>query len=206
MPSDTESGPKRRGRPRGFVPEEALEKMTPVFARNGFDAASLDDLGAAAGLNRPSLYAAFGDKTELFIGALRRYAERQTSDWISVLIRTEPIEERLTAVFRDAVAAYCAAPDRPGCLLRVIATAAASGHPRIAAAASAARRRQDDMFEAAFARCVAARELPGDPPPATRARLAMAVLDTLSLRARLGEPPDDLTSFAQDSLALVCRI
>ena len=206
MRDDTEVVPRRRGRPRTFDPAEALEKMTPVFLRHGFDSASLDDLGAAAGLNRPSLYAAFGDKTRLFAESLRLYVGQQKLRWISVLNRKEPIEERLTAVFRDAIGVYCGPPDHPGCLLRAVASAATAQNPEIADAVRAARREQDDMFEAAFARCIAARELPGDPPAAVRAKLVAAMLDSLALRARLGESQAELAFFAQDSLALVCRI
>ena len=52
----------RRGRPRAFEPETALNQAMDVFWKDGFAATSLDDLSAATGLNRPSLYGAFGDK------------------------------------------------------------------------------------------------------------------------------------------------
>ena len=57
--------PKRRGRPRGYEPEVALARALDVFWKDGFAATSLDDLSAATGMNRPSLYGAFGDKREI---------------------------------------------------------------------------------------------------------------------------------------------
>ena len=54
--------PKRRGRPRAYEPEVALGKALDLFRKDGFAATSLDELSAATGMNRPSLYAAFGDK------------------------------------------------------------------------------------------------------------------------------------------------
>ncbi|MEQ1712860.1 MAG: TetR family transcriptional regulator [Hyphomicrobium sp.] len=58
--------PKRaRGRPREFDADEVLDRVRAVFMQKGYSAASLDDLAAAAGLNRPSHYAAFGDKEQL---------------------------------------------------------------------------------------------------------------------------------------------
>ena len=52
--------PKRRGRPRAYEPELALARALDVFWKDGFAATSLDDLSAATGMNRPSLYGAFG--------------------------------------------------------------------------------------------------------------------------------------------------
>src|SRR5438477_162343 len=64
---------KRRGRPRGYQPEIALGRALDLFRKNGFAATSLDDLSAATGMNRPSLYGAFGDKRELYIKSYARY-------------------------------------------------------------------------------------------------------------------------------------
>src|SRR4030088_2683405 len=65
--------PKRRGRPRAYQPEVALGKALDLFRSEGFAATSLDDLSAATGMNRPSLYGAFGDKRELYIKSYPRY-------------------------------------------------------------------------------------------------------------------------------------
>src|ERR1700749_1175927 len=80
--SKTGSGParagagRRRGRPRQYDPERALANAAEVFWKHGYAATSLDDLVAATGMNRPSLYAAFGDKRDLYLKTLKRYQER----------------------------------------------------------------------------------------------------------------------------------
>jgi len=61
------------GRPRSFDEDEALESALRVFWEKGYEGASLSDLTAAMGINRPSLYAVFGNKEELFYKALGRY-------------------------------------------------------------------------------------------------------------------------------------
>jgi len=72
--SATASSPKPRvGRPRGFDRTKALDAAMRVFWRYGYEGASLTELTAAMGINRPSLYAAFGDKATLFREAVARY-------------------------------------------------------------------------------------------------------------------------------------
>lgn len=61
------------GRPRAFCTDKALDRALEVFWRKGYEGASLTDLTTAMGINRPSLYAAFGNKEELFRKALGRY-------------------------------------------------------------------------------------------------------------------------------------
>ena len=63
-------------RPRSFDPDEALDLARDVFWQKGFQGTSLDDITAATGLNKPSLYAAFGDKNALFLKVLDRYHAR----------------------------------------------------------------------------------------------------------------------------------
>src|SRR3982074_382488 len=65
--------PKRRSRPRAYQPDVALGKALDLFRKDGFAATSLDDLSAATGMNRPSLYGAFGAKRQLYINSYGRY-------------------------------------------------------------------------------------------------------------------------------------
>src|ERR1700738_5293921 len=64
------------GRPRAFDIDRALERALRLFWEKGYEGTSLSDLTKAIGINRPSLYAAFGNKESLFRKALDRYVER----------------------------------------------------------------------------------------------------------------------------------
>lgn len=64
------------GRPREFDPETALEAAMEVFWRNGYQHTSINDLLAAMGINRWSMYETFGDKKQTFIRALNLYRGR----------------------------------------------------------------------------------------------------------------------------------
>jgi AcrR family transcriptional regulator len=64
---------KPRGRPLAFSQEEALDKALSVFWARGYEGASMAELTEALGINKPSIYAAFGNKEALFRKALERY-------------------------------------------------------------------------------------------------------------------------------------
>ena len=75
----TNASPSAPGRPRGFDPETALDQALRVFWEKGYEGASLTDLTEAMGINRPSLYSAFGNKESLFRKVLERYASGPAS-------------------------------------------------------------------------------------------------------------------------------
>ena len=67
---------KRKGRPRAYDPDTALDRAMRVFWDAGFASSWLDELGAAMSMNRPSVYGAFGDKESLYLKTLERYRDR----------------------------------------------------------------------------------------------------------------------------------
>ncbi|QLP96663.1 MAG: helix-turn-helix transcriptional regulator [Rhodoblastus sp.] len=117
MRDDTEitgGGEKRpRGRPRGFCRDAALAAIGEVFARKGFAETTLDDLGAATGLTRPSLYAAFGDKEAAYLAALAHYGESAAARTGQALARPGRLVGRLSGLFAEAAAFSAATPRSP---------------------------------------------------------------------------------------------
>lgn len=179
--------------------------MRAVFVNKGFAGASLDELAEAAGLNRPSLYAAFGDKEQLYIHTLRFYGEKSLHGLKALLDGKAPIDKRLGQAFNAAIAIYCAPPRAPGCLVVGTATVEAATRPKIAAAATEFLATVEKCFERAFEGAVADGELARTPSPAARARMAGAVLHTLAIRARLGVKPAELKALAASMIPAICR-
>src|SRR6187402_999199 len=97
-----EDAPKRRGRPRAYDPKTALGRAADVFWKAGYAATSLDDLAAATGMNRPSLYAAFGDKRELYLKTLDLYRRRNRDLIVQALAGEPPLRELLARLYAAA--------------------------------------------------------------------------------------------------------
>jgi AcrR family transcriptional regulator len=102
-----------RGRPRSFDPQSALDRALEVFWRNGFKGSSMNELTAAMGISKPSLYAAFGDKESLYRKALERYAALGAARSASIL-ENEPDARRAIDQYLRATASGLTDPALPG--------------------------------------------------------------------------------------------
>src|SRR6201994_4958746 len=129
------AAPKRRGRPRAYEPDVALAKALDLFRKDGFAATSLDDLSAATGMNRPSLYGAFGDKRELYIKSYQRYRDDARASLIDIFRDELPIRERLARIYAVALDIYLAGDSPRGCFTVVTAASDAVTDPEIRALA-----------------------------------------------------------------------
>jgi TetR/AcrR family transcriptional regulator, copper-responsive repressor len=200
MRTGTEIAKRPRGRPRAFITDEVLDRVRTVFMEKGFAAASLDELAAASGLNRPSLYAAFGDKEQLYIAALRFYGARSVEGLEAILDGPGTIEQRLGKVYKAAIDLYTAPPHRPGCMIVGTAAVESPSHPKIAAVANELLATIEKSLERAFAASGLARK----PSPAARAHMAGAILYAIAIRARLGAKAADLKAFAASMVPAIC--
>ena len=124
---------RKRGRPRAFDPDAALNNATRVFMAKGYSAASLDELSAAAGINRPSLYAAFGDKQSLYLAAIDKFVAGLVDDMERRADDAMPLAEFLRAFYAVALDAYYETGEPFGCLVFSTAVAEARTHPEIGA-------------------------------------------------------------------------
>jgi AcrR family transcriptional regulator len=194
----------KRGRPRAYDPATALAQATAAFWDAGYAATSLDDLCAATGMNRPSLYGAFGDKHALYRAALERYRDTARLGLADALAPERPLAEALRHVYRLALGLYFSGDGAPrGCFLIGTALTEAVGDDSVRAALNASLREIDKAFETRLARAHRSGELQhGD--PAMLARLASAVLYFLAIRSRAGEPRAALEAVADAGVALIC--
>lgn len=190
-----------RGRPREFDTDQALDAALALFWRHGYEGTSLSALTEAMGVSVPSLYAAFGNKEELFRKALERYIAKPASYLHAALAEPSArgVAERALGGAIDMVMR----PDHPdGCLM---VHGALACHPAVesvrqelarrrAAAEAAVRRR--------FERAIREGDLPKSVDPAQLARFLMTVIWGLSVQATGGATQQQLDEVA--AVAMRC--
>jgi AcrR family transcriptional regulator len=193
--------PKRRGRPRGYQPEIALGKALDLFRKDGFAATSLDDLSAATGMNRPSLYGAFGDKRELYIKSYARYRADARAAMIDIFRDELSIRKRLERIYAVALDIYLSGEAGPrGCFTVMTAASEAVSDPDIRAMVLEGLSELDKAFAACFRIAREKGELPPSADPHVLAQLASATLHTVAIRARARVPRKELEAIVKGAI------
>jgi AcrR family transcriptional regulator len=196
---------RRRGRPRAFEPETALAQAMDAFWKDGFAATSLDDVSAATGLNRPSLYGAFGDKRALYLKAYGQYRKRMDAVFQPLFQAREPLRAKLRRILIAALDLYLSGEDGPrGCFTVLSAASDAIADPDLRTLVGEAIDGTDRAFGRMFADARAAGELPASADPRRLARMASATIHTLSIRARARIPRAQILPIIDDAVTTIC--
>jgi len=188
---------KKRGRPRAFDERETLDRITQLFWKTGYSAASLDQIANTSGLNRPSLYAAFGNKKTIYLRALDAFEERMESAMAEAAAAEKGIQAKTLAVFDAALRIYtdpARDPGARGCFVLSTLPAEAPSDPDFQARLSCTLQ----MMENGFARLLS-RDAKN---PQQTAKLLVSILCGLSVRARAGELAEDLRQSAKDAVGI----
>jgi TetR/AcrR family transcriptional regulator, transcriptional repressor for nem operon len=105
-------------RPLGFDPDAAVSALKAVFWTRGFEATSMQDIEAATGLAKQSMYRLFGDKRGMYRAALQSYAACEVASGAELVADTPgDARARLAALFADAIAETVVTGDLRGCFL-----------------------------------------------------------------------------------------
>jgi TetR/AcrR family transcriptional regulator, copper-responsive repressor len=176
-----------------------------VFWKDGLAATSLDDLSAATGLNRPSLYGAFGDKRALYIQAYSQYRKHVNEAFAPLFAASEPLRAKLKRILVTALDLYLSGEEGPrGCFTVLTAASDAIADPEIHGLVAQAIDGADRAFGRLFADARMGGELPADADTRRLARMASATIHTLSIRARARIPRAELLPIVDDAVALIC--
>jgi len=197
--------PRARGRPRAYDPDQALAAAMQAFWRLGYAGTSLEELSEATDMNRPSMYAAFGDKRALYLKTLDSYIETARGTIARILDSKAALAEALTEFLETALASYLPEGEPPrGCYL--IATAATESmldvevRQRLQSALSSF----ETLFEQRLRRARTAGELPESADLAALASMVLAVNHTLAFRSRAGVPRAVLAAIIKSSVQVIC--
>jgi len=193
-------------RPRNFDEGEVLRAARDQFWSTGYAAARVDDIAAATGLGKGSLYGAFGDKHQLFL----RTFEDHCAGLVEAVRRAldgpdAGAYDRLRAHVLKVAEATASDVCLRGCLLAKGTAELSEQDPAVAATA----RRTFAAIEELLASCVAGAQRTGDiAPDADPARLAgllLAVLRGIEALGKGGGSPDSLRAIGETALAVLPR-
>lgn len=187
------------GRPREFDLDQALDRAVEVFWRQGYEATSLSDLTVAMGINKPSLYAAFGNKEKLFRRALERYTEGAGS-YGARAVQEDTAEEVVRAFLLGTVDATTRPRSPHGCLGIQGALAASDDGRVIHDLLTTWRDGARAALEARFRRAIDEGDLDRGVDPARLGRYVMTLSYGLAVQAAGDVPADELVGVVEQTM------
>jgi len=175
----------RLGRPRGFDADWALDRALAIFWRDGYEGASLPALTKAMGINRPSLYAAFGNKEALFRKALARY-DRGPAGYTYKALKQQTARGVVEALLKGIVT-LLTKPDHPGgCLMVQGALACGENGKRVREELASQRAAGVVAMRRRFQRAIDEGDLPANADASGLARFVATVMHGLAVQAASG--------------------
>ena len=187
------------GRPRAFDSDKALEKALEVFWRKGYDGTSLADLTEAMGINKPSLYAAFGNKEQLFIKAIELYENRPCSFFADALAQKTAYTVAESMLY--GAAAELANNNHPnGCVIVQGALSCSEAAASVKEALINKRLDSEAKIAERFIEAKLAGDLPASAEPEVLARYLGTVLQGMTIQVTNGSDKQQLHDIAKMAL------
>jgi TetR/AcrR family transcriptional regulator, copper-responsive repressor len=204
-PELTKDPSKARGRPKAYDRDTALKAMRNVFWAHGYAATSLDDLSASSGMNRPSLYNAFGDKAGVFMAVLDDYVDQVRAVYQQVFWADLPLDRSLRHIYETVLKLYTSREGPRGCFIVGVALTQALNDEAIAQRVRTSLAELDAAFLRRLQKAQNAGELSAGADLDMLASLASATHSALSVRARAGVERAQLDRLIDSTIRAICR-
>jgi AcrR family transcriptional regulator len=182
---------KMRGRPREFSEEQALDAATQLFGEKGFEGASLSDLCEAMGINRPSMYATFGNKEDLYCKAVERYmvvGEQHIAECLSASTTRDGVDR----LMRDVVLQFTDTQGPGVCFITQKPLTSPEVSDETQQYFAQRRTTLEVMLRHKFERALESGELPPDASPEDLARFYSVMVQGIALQAQHGGTREQL--------------
>ncbi len=190
---------RSRGRPRVFDMDEALEKALKIFWERGYEGTSLAELTETLGINKPSLYAAFGNKEELFHKVLRKYATGPVAFVKDVI--NEPTARKVAETFLAKAAEFLTDPLHPkGCMIVQGALSSSESAELVKNLLIKHRISYENLLAGRFAQAKIDGDLSSDANPKYLAKYLATLHQGMSVQATSGATKDELLEIANLAL------
>jgi len=189
-----------KGRPRQFNTESTLDLAMRVFWKKGYEGTTLDDLTAAMGISRPSLYAAFGNKESLFLKVLDRYRESPAS-YLQRALEKPTARQVFEDLLNGAINLQTDPLNPRGCLFVQGALAASELNEPMRQELALRRTSGERAVRERFQRAVDEGDLPPDADAADLARFAATMLHGMAVQAAGGDTREELLRVAKIAIS-----
>jgi AcrR family transcriptional regulator len=194
---------RTRGRPRTFEAEVALDSAMHTFWQGGYAATTLDGLGSAMGLNKPSIYATFGNKEALYRQTLDHYMKKHGSRYLRALNSTGELRRDLAAhfsVFLDTVTGE----HGPGCPISCTLPAESENSPAVKAKLAELLKAVDDATSKRLKSAKHQGQISKDADVRALAQIVVGTMLQFGVRARAGATRSELNRIAKSVVNLIC--
>jgi len=197
------NSPKRpRGRPKGFIPDEALDRAVEMFWEHGYEGVDVERIARAVNVTKPALYRAFGDKSTLLLKAVERYAITYGAP-IMAAFQAEPDIHKAVTSFCEAAVNTASGEARGGCMMVAAALGQSERVTEIRSYLAKGLAASADIFAKRFEQEMKAGRLPRTPSAKVRGRALVDLMKGLQLRARAGIAREQLLQDARSYVPLI---
>ena len=201
-----QKGTAARGRPRKFDTDTVLDQVRDTFWRYGYAGTSMDQLAAATGLHKPSLYGAFGDKKQLFLAALDNYLAEVRVEFAEAFALPR-LESSLLAIREAAIDKFTHGDcGGMGCFMMNTAMPEAGHDPEISRVVRDTMEALEQALVRRLEQAIDDGDLDRDADPNELALILVANHYEMSARARAGYSREELRAFADRALNLVRKL
>jgi AcrR family transcriptional regulator len=190
------------GRPREFIPDEALDRAVEMFWEHGYERVDVDRIARAVGVTKPALYRAIGDKPTLLLKAVDRYAQTYVAPRMAAFQAETDIHKAVREFCEVTVNAVWE-EDRVGCMMAAAAQGQSERVDEIRSYVAKGLTACADEFAKRFEKETKAGRLSRTPSPKVRGRLLIDLLQGLQLRAKVGIAREQLLQEARSYVPLI---
>jgi AcrR family transcriptional regulator len=190
------------GRPKGFIPDEALDRAVEMFWEHGYEGVDVDRIARAVNVTKPALYRAFGDKSTLLLRAVERYALTYGVPKMAAF-QAEPDIHKAVTAFCEATVNTATGDACGGCMMAAAALGQSERVTEIRSYLAQRLAASADIFAKRFEKEMKAGHLTRTPSAKVRGRALVDLLQGLQLRAKAGIAREQLLQDARSYVPLI---